>query len=105
MKILNGQIRLAATDLSNYLACRHLTNLDLQVARGERAEPAWAAPDLATLRELGLRHEVAYLKFLSEQQELCVTNLAAQKNESELLSQTHRLMQEGAAVIAQGALR
>src|SRR5947207_11124363 len=105
MKILNGQIRLAATDLSNYLACRHLTNLDLQVARGERTEPAWAAPDLATLRELGLRHEAAYLKFLSEQQKLAVSNLAEHKSEAELVAETLRLMQQGAAVIAQGALR
>ena len=33
MKALSKQIRLAATDLSNHLACRHVTTLDLSVAR------------------------------------------------------------------------
>jgi len=27
MRIVNGEIRLAATDVSNHLACRHLTGL------------------------------------------------------------------------------
>src|SRR5690349_24696552 len=47
MKIAEGKIRLAATDLGSHLACRHLTTLDLQVAQGKRTEPDWAAPDLA----------------------------------------------------------
>jgi len=59
MRLLNGQLRLAATDLSNHLACRHLTQLDLQVARGERSAPAWAAPDLKVIQELGKGHERA----------------------------------------------
>src|SRR5207247_8551645 len=53
-------IRLAATDLGNHLACRHLTTLDLEVAQGKRAEPDWAAPDLAVIRERGERHEREY---------------------------------------------
>ena len=31
-----GYIRLSASDLSNHLACHHLTSLDLAVAIGER---------------------------------------------------------------------
>ncbi len=65
MKTVGQQIRLAGSDLSNHLACRHLTALDLQVARGERAAPDWAAPDLKVIQELGLRHETAYLAHLS----------------------------------------
>src|SRR4029077_17967760 len=61
MKISTGQVRFSASDLSNHLACRHLTTLDLEVARGRRAEPDWAAPDLKVIQELGLRHEAAYL--------------------------------------------
>lgn len=35
MKLNAAAIRLSATDLSNYLACFHVTTLDLQVARGK----------------------------------------------------------------------
>jgi hypothetical protein len=33
MKLLTQHLRLAATDLSNHLACHHLTALQLSVAR------------------------------------------------------------------------
>ena len=104
MKEIKKQIRLAATDLSNQLACRHLTTLDLRVARGETGAPAWAAPDLKVIQELGLRHEKAYLKFLAEEKKLKVEDLSGIKDEAKLLEETKRLMEEGAEVIAQGAL-
>jgi uncharacterized protein len=100
------QIRLSATDLSNHLACRHLTTLELRVAKGEAAKPEWAAPDLQVIRELGLRHEKRYLTFLEEEKKLSVANLSHFNNQDEkaLLAETFRLMAEGADVIAQGAL-
>ena len=104
MRISSGQIRLAATDLSNHLACRHVTTMDLQVARGKRAAPQWAAPDLKVIQELGLRHETAYLRFLEEQRKLSVVNLKDIQNEKEALEETRRLMASGADAIAQGAL-
>src|SRR5438445_699412 len=105
MKVVAKQIRLAATDLGNHLACRHLTTLDLQVARGKRAEPEWAAPDLAVYLELGERHEKAYLAHLSAQG-LTGENLGHIRHEEEdrLLAETMALMERGAEVIAQGAL-
>jgi predicted RecB family nuclease len=106
MKISTGQVRFSASDLSNHLACRHLTTLDLEVARGRRTEPDWAAPDLKVIQELGLRHEAAYLAHLS-QQGLTVENLGHidHKDEKRLLAETLALMERGAEVIAQGALR
>jgi predicted RecB family nuclease len=104
MKLASELIRLSATDLSNHLACRHLTTLDFQVARGEKRAPDWAAPDLVVIRERGERHEAAYLAYLAEQKKLQVVNLAEIKGEKELLAETRRLMEEGTEVIAQGAL-
>jgi len=104
MRWTSELIRLSATDLSNHLACRHLTTLDLQVARGERRAPEWAAPDLVVIRERGERHEAAYLAYLAERKKLQVVNLAEIKDETELLEKTRRLMEDGAEVIAQGAL-
>jgi hypothetical protein len=34
MKIIEGRVRLAASDVANFLACRRLTQLDLLRARG-----------------------------------------------------------------------
>lgn len=34
MKIIDGQVRLSASDVANFLECRHLTRLDLLNARG-----------------------------------------------------------------------
>jgi uncharacterized protein len=105
MRILGRQIRLSASDLSNHLACRHLTTLELQVARGERTAPDWADPDLKVIQELGLRHEKAYLAHLAAQG-LTVKNLGHidYKEEERLLAETQALMERGAEVIAQGAL-
>ena len=105
MKSVGKQIRLSATDLSNHLACRHLTNLDLHVARGERTAPDFAAPDLKVIQELGLRHEKRYLAHLSAKG-LTVENLGhiPHKEEERLLEETLALMERGAQVIAQGAL-
>src|SRR3989475_3109929 len=105
MRVLGRQIRLSASDLSNHLACRHLTTLELQVARGERTAPDWADPDLKVIQELGLRHEKAYLAHLLAQG-LKVENLGHidHKEEERLLAETLALMERGAEVIAQGAL-
>jgi predicted RecB family nuclease len=104
MRIASGEIRLAATDVSNHLACHHLTNLELSVARGERAEPEWQAPDLAVLRELGLRHEAKFLASLA-QSGLQIVNLAEAGDETGTLKETLQAMERGVEVIAQGALR
>lgn len=103
MKNLSGQIRLAATDLSNHLSCRHLTALDLSVARGERTAPEWRAPDLKIIQELGLRHEAAYLQWLRDQGKSFV-NLQTIKDEQEAVTETTSCMRRGVEIIAQGSL-
>jgi predicted RecB family nuclease len=105
MKIAVGKIRLAATDLGNHLACRHLTNLELQVARGERSAPALEDPYLHIRRELGREHEAAYLKHLEEKRGLKVVRLPEKGNDEEIVAETLSLMKEGVDVIAQAALR
>src|SRR5579863_3281839 len=103
MRDVSGQIRLAATDLSNHLACGHLTNLELSVARGERTAPEWRAPDLVVIQELGLRHEAAYLKSLDDGAGSLV-DLREIRDEARALAETRAAMERGVAAIAQGAL-
>ena len=106
MKRVEQGIRLSATDLSNHLACRHLTTLDLLVVQGKREEPDWAAPDLAIIRERGEKHEREYLEHLRSQG-LTVESLShiPHKEEKRLIEETLALMERGVEVIAQGALK
>ena len=75
MKAISGSIRLSASDLSNHLACHHLTSLDLAVALGARSAPALGIPLMpSVLQERGMAHEDAYLAHL-EAQGVSVLNL------------------------------
>jgi uncharacterized protein len=103
MKLLSQELRLAATDLSNHLACRHVTTLDLGVARGEGTAPKWEAPDLAVIQELGRRHEAAYLNHLRDEGRWLV-NLGEIKDEKRSIAETLSCMKRGVEVIAQGTL-
>jgi uncharacterized protein len=51
----------APTDLSNFLSCKHLSALDLSVARARRKRPVRHDPGVEDLRARGLAHERAYL--------------------------------------------
>ncbi len=103
MKYFSDQLRLSSTDVSNHLACPHLTNLELSVAQKKRTAPDWASPDLIVIRELGIEHEKKYLEFLI-QSGLEIVDLHDQKNETKALEETCAAMQRGADVIYQGAL-
>ena len=104
MKSSDGSIRLAATDLSNHLACRHLTSLDLSVAKGLRAAPDWQAPDAWVLQQRGLKHESGYLRSL-EAQGLEVVSLHNIAENDRAFAETMAAMKAGIAVIAQATLR
>ena len=57
----DGSLRLSATDLAKHLGCRHLTELDRQVALGTLNASTWHDPALALLQKRGLAHEEAYV--------------------------------------------
>lgn len=67
MKESYGELRLSASDLSNHLACRHLTALDFSVTIGDKSAPTWHSPDLWVLQKRGLEHETAYVAHLAAQ--------------------------------------
>ena len=58
-------IQLSASDLVGHLYCRHLTSLDLAVARGILPKPQLRDPMLDVLRERGARHEREYVERLA----------------------------------------
>jgi hypothetical protein len=62
MKIWNATLKLAASDASDHIARRHLTFLDLDMARGNHEVPDWKYPDAWALKGPGLGNEDAYLR-------------------------------------------
>src|SRR5580700_2583889 len=98
MRILQGAVTLSATDLANHLSCRHLTTVDLRLAKGETAEPTWDNPHLRVLQQRGLEHEKAYIDWLRSKG-LSVIDLS---NEPE--TATWAAMESGVQVIVQPSL-
>jgi len=103
MKLGAQNLRLAATDLSNHLACRHLTTLDLCVARGKKLAPEFHSPDLQVIRELGLRLEGGYLDSLRGQG-LEVVDLREVRNDEHATAVTVSYLKKGVDAIAQAPL-
>ena len=64
MQLKSGDIHLSASDLVNYLGCKHLTELDRDVALGNASKPDWNNPALAILQKKGQEHEDAYVAHL-----------------------------------------
>ena len=60
MQRRNGDLLFSPSDLSAFLACRHLTRLQLGVARGEVERPAADDPQGELIRRKGDEHEQAY---------------------------------------------
>ncbi len=95
MEFVSNSIRLSATDLSNHLACTHLTQLNRLVALGEIKKPTWYDPSLDILIKRGQDHEAAYVEFLKKKG-LAIANLKGQP-----LAATIDAMQNGIEVLVQ----
>jgi len=102
MKLLDRTIRLSATDLANHLACRHLTALNRAVVEKRLAPPPNRA-DIVLLRELGDRHERAYLAHL-EAQGLGLSLPPDRESEDTAAERTLAAMNAGVDVIVQASL-
>jgi uncharacterized protein len=103
MRILQGAVGLAATDLANHLSCRHLTTLDLRLAKGEIAAPEWDNPHLHVLQQRGLEHERAYIASLRARG-LAIAVLS-QEPEETAADATLDAMRDGTQAIVQASLR
>ena len=102
MHIENGTSRMSASDISNHLACRHLTTLDIAAARGELQPPRWRDPGLEILHQRGLQHESEYLEHLRGQGLTVATS--AGTDGLGAVEATAAAMRRGADVIVQATL-
>jgi predicted RecB family nuclease len=104
MFIVAKGIQLSASDLVGHLYCRHLTGLDLAVAKGELARPFVWDPLLEILAERGALHEQGYVEHLRSSG-FAVTLIDGAMIDQASVSQTIRAMEAGSPIIAQGALQ
>jgi predicted RecB family nuclease len=102
MRAENGSILLSPSDLTAYLACEHLTTLDLQVAHGDfvTAEPTEQAQ---LLFEKGLAHEAAYLERLRDEG-LDVREITTGNGYGAAAQATREAIEAGVDVVYQGVL-
>ncbi|MGH3040517.1 MAG: TM0106 family RecB-like putative nuclease [Gaiellaceae bacterium] len=61
MQLRDGRLSFSPSDLTGYLACPHLTQLERRVALGRLAEPQAENPEAELVRRKGEEHERAYL--------------------------------------------
>jgi uncharacterized protein len=61
MQLRDGQLLFSPSDVSGFLACPRLTQLEVGVARGERKRPVFDDPYADLIRAKGREHEAAYL--------------------------------------------
>jgi predicted RecB family nuclease len=64
MQQRDGRLAFSPSDLTGYLACPHLTQLERHVALGLLAKPAAANPGAELVKRKGEEHERAYLERL-----------------------------------------
>ena len=67
MKVDGDSLGFSPSDLTAYLACEHLTQLGLRVARHELRRPHDDDPQSDLVRLKGEEHEAAYLRRLREE--------------------------------------
>jgi predicted RecB family nuclease len=102
MRLFNQTVILSATDLANHLSCRHLTQLNLLLAKKEVPAPSWDNPHLSVLQQRGLEHEHAYVDTLRSKG-VNVLDLSG-RAEQEAATSTCDAMQRGDPVIVQAVL-
>jgi predicted RecB family nuclease len=96
-----SSLRLFPTDLTNFLACRHMTALERLAAHGLARRPHYDDPMLELLRERGLAHESAYVAHLAAAGKRVVE---IDRHSKTAADDTLAAMRSGADVIVQARL-
>ena len=107
MQLLDGTHVFAATDLVGYLACEHLTGLEVGRLAGLIVRPERNDPELEIIQQRGFKHEARYLADLVDAGRR-VTSIAldgsiADRGEQlrAAAAETERALRDGADVIYQ----
>lgn len=107
MRLTDGRVVCSASDLVGFLACEHLTHLELAAATGLIERPSWVDPELDLIWRRGLEHE---RRFLSELRQAGLTTVTIHPDGYEAQTgdrlraaaeETIRAMAAGAPIIYQ----
>jgi predicted RecB family nuclease len=104
MRIIDGQVRLSASDVANFLACRHLTRLDVLHARGVVNPPYFSDAGFDDLVRRGLVHEKTILQGFRDRGLQVVEIPPSHGNEAAGAAATAAAILSGVDVIYQGVL-
>jgi predicted RecB family nuclease len=95
----------SASDVANFLACHHLLTLDRAAAAGQTERPYFYDPGIEVLRELGARHEQAYLRHLTVDRGLDVAKIPTDISWAEAAAQTVDVLRRGASIVYQATFQ
>ncbi|MDE2727205.1 MAG: TM0106 family RecB-like putative nuclease [Gemmatimonadota bacterium] len=98
----DGGCRFSATDLVNYLGCRHATYLDIRSLE-EDLEKAESNETMALLQRKGLEHEKAYLERLRTEGR-DIVEIDRDRSLQDRVAATRSAMERGVDVIFQAVL-
>lgn len=101
MRVEGGSERFYATDLTNFLGCRHLAVLERLAAHGRTRRPHFDDPMLELLRERGLEHERDFVQFMASKGKRIAE---IDRRSTHAFDDTRRAMHENVDVIVQARL-
>src|SRR6516225_4319583 len=104
MKKIKETLYLSATDLSHYMACKHLTTLDQSGALGILQIPAVRDASLTALQDRGFELETEYLSSL-EKQGLSISHPGEDEDHQTAFDRTSKAMRAGLDIIYQASLK
>jgi predicted RecB family nuclease len=91
----------SATEIANFLACRHIATLDRAEERKQVTKPFFNDPTIDLLRQLGLDHERQYLRQLTEKDSLTVVQIDVNSSWAAAADETTQAIHRGADAIYQ----
>ena len=104
MRIIDGRVRLSASDVANFLACRHLTRLDLLRARGVIEPPHMYDAGFEDLVKRGEAHEKEILQGFRERGLQVVEISADRRNVAAGADATRAALSSGVTAILTGPI-
>src|SRR5258707_13135569 len=93
-----------ATDIANFVACRHLLTLKMEAAEGKIQKPYFQDLGVELLRELGERHETGYLNQLSTKAGQIIS-IPTGGDWAEAVTATKEAVRAGAEVVYQATFQ
>src|SRR6266545_2197199 len=107
MRSSDGLLSFSPSDVTAYLECEHLTQLELKVARGEIVKPHAEDAQAALIRRKGDEHEAAYLsRLLADGRDVVTIQIAGPDGEwdwERAARETADAIQAGREVVYQAA--